>query len=381
VLELAKVFADAVGAGFYKPAYTLLFVAFTSEELYLVGSINYIKQHKSEMANIKAVVNLDCIGSDEFRYTETDSVGGFDLDQIILGAARDIGIPAEVEPPGGSDHESFRDPAWANDIYSMYWGLDANISNAYPVLSSALLISFPLLYDDLWYMGRPGWIHTEYDNSTSTSTLDWVEATDLQNQIRVAALTTVRISPNVPPSPRNIALVDVKPSKTVLGQACSMRIRVTIENQGGYIEYVNVTAYVNTTSISTIENIAVKNGTSVTVEFTWNSTGFEKGNYTIRAYAWPFPDETNATDNNCTFNGFVLVTIPGDVDGDSKVKLDDLVLLLDGFGSTVGSDGKYWHKTPCLLCPHSPNNDINSDDKVGLSDITTALDNFGKTYQ
>jgi len=380
VLELAKVFAEAVHNGFYKPTYTLLFVAFASEELYLVGSINYIEQHKGDMANIKAVMNLDCIGSDDFRYTETDSVGGFDLDQIILEAARDIGIPAEVEPPGGSDHESFRDPSWANDIYSLYWGLDANISDAAPVQSSALLISYPLLYNDLWYMGRPGWIHTEYDNSTSTSTLDWVEVADLENHIRVATLTTVRISPSVPPSPRNIVLTKVMPDKTVLGQGYSTRITVTVENQGGYIEHVNVTAYVNTTSIATVENVAVKNGTSATVEFTWNSTGFDKGNYTISAYAWPFQDETNTTDNNCTFNGFVLVTIPGDVTGDFKVKLEDITSILDAFGSTRSPDGWYRHTKSCIFCPHNPNNDIDWNGNIALNDITIALDNFGKTY-
>ena len=44
-------------------------------------------------------------------------------------------------------------------------------------------------------MGKPGWIHTSYDNSTSTQTLDWVNASRLGDHIRIAALTIVRTSP------------------------------------------------------------------------------------------------------------------------------------------------------------------------------------------
>ncbi len=44
-------------------------------------------------------------------------------------------------------------------------------------------------------MGKPGWIHTSYDNSTSTQTVDWVNASRLGDHIRIAALTILRISP------------------------------------------------------------------------------------------------------------------------------------------------------------------------------------------
>jgi len=197
VIELAAVITEAIQKGIYKPRYTLLFIAFADEEFWLVGSINYVSQHKAEMANITAVLNLDCIGSDEIRVSETNSVDGFDLDQVVIEAGQDLGISVGLAPPGGSDHETFRDPVWANDLYYGMWGLDANISDATPVESSAILDSYPLLYSDKWYTGTPGWIHTEYDNSTSTQTLSWVEVEDLENSIKVAALTTIRISPDV----------------------------------------------------------------------------------------------------------------------------------------------------------------------------------------
>lgn len=193
VIELAKVFSDIFNEGIYKSRYTLLFIAFASEELGLVGSINYIRQHKSEMPNITAVINLDGIGSNNFVVTPTDPANELDLDEVIFDAAEDLGITATLETPGGSDHESFRNPSWANYIYNLYWGLEAGISDATPVESSSLLISRPLFY----YETPPGWIHTSYDNSTSTETLNWVETDDLENHIKVAALTTIRISPNV----------------------------------------------------------------------------------------------------------------------------------------------------------------------------------------
>jgi len=195
VIELAKVMATAVQNGTYRPRYTLIFVAFADEEFGFVGSINYIRQHKAEMPNIVAVINMDCIGADDFYYTETDAVGSFDLDSVVSQAAQDLGVYAYVESPGGSDQEPFLNPAEYDNYYHMNWGLEANISDAAPVPSSILLISEPVMYSRLWTMGKPGWIHTSYDNSTSTQTSDWVNTSRLGDHIRIAALTILRISP------------------------------------------------------------------------------------------------------------------------------------------------------------------------------------------
>jgi len=196
VVELAEVFSDTVEKGYYRPSYTLLFVTFASEELWLVGSINYVKQHKSDVADIRAVINLDCIGSDELYVTETNPSNGFDLDQVILDAAQDLGTTATLEKAEGSDHETFLNTSWTNGLYYWTWGLDAGISGATPVKSSSMIISYPLLYDDEWKRGNPGWIHTSYDNSTSTQILGWVEPSNLEQHIKVAALSILRVSPS-----------------------------------------------------------------------------------------------------------------------------------------------------------------------------------------
>jgi hypothetical protein len=206
VLELAKVISEAMRRGYYQPAYTILFVAFAGEELYLVGSANFVKEHKNEMANIEAVINLDCIGSDDLYVTETPNS---QLARKIIEAAQDLGVPIATEDLGGSDQESFRNPAGVGAAIQQYWGVNLDIWDATSVSSSAMLCSHPLFYSDLWSRGTAGWIHTAYDNSTSTETLNWVETEDLENHIKVALLTLIRASPNLIPEFQPAAILTI----------------------------------------------------------------------------------------------------------------------------------------------------------------------------
>jgi len=197
VLELARVLTHASREGIYSSNYTIVFVAFAGEELGLVGAVNYVKQHKSDMEDIVAVVNLDCIGSDDLNVAKTDPGPDFDLDQLVLEAAADLNIPATLTDPGGSDQEVFRSPSSGDSGFSHWWpGLSAGIGDATPVASSTMVISYPLFYSDKWRRSKPGWIHTVYDNSSSTGTLNWLEVADLEDHIKVAALSVVRISPS-----------------------------------------------------------------------------------------------------------------------------------------------------------------------------------------
>jgi len=175
----------------------------------------------------------------------------------------------------------------------------------------------------------------------------------------------------------DITIIKLTLSKTIAGQGCNLNISTQILNYGANAEDFNLTICVNRTIIQYIQTtVAGRNSTTIT--FIWNTTGVAKGNYTISAYAGPVTNETYTTDNELEYG--LTLTILGDVNGDFKVNLDDITSLLDGFGSTIGSDGLYWHKSFCIYCPHSPNCDIDLDGKIALSDITTCLDNFGKTY-
>jgi len=162
----------------------------------------------------------------------------------------------------------------------------------------------------------------------------------------------------------DVTTTNVTPLKTVVGQGFSTQVDVNVTNKGDFTETFNVTAYANTTVIGS-ENVTLTAGSSATVTFTWDTTGFTKGNYTISAYAWPVPGETDTADNNMT-GGMVLVTLVGDVNGDRKVRVDDILAVATAFGSNWG-EPKY-----------SPNLDINDDLKIRIDDVLAAATHFGQ---
>jgi hypothetical protein len=169
------------------------------------------------------------------------------------------------------------------------------------------------------------------------------------------------------PLGHDIAITNVTPLKTVVGQSYSMGMDATIVDQGDYAETFNVTIYANQTIIATLEYINLTSRNSVTITSVWNTTGFSYGNYTISAYALPVSGETNTANNNCT-GGWTTVTIPGDVDGDFRVRLQDLVSLAKAYGSKP-SDSNW-----------NPNTDIDSNGIVGLSDLVALAQHYGTHY-
>jgi len=123
------------------------------------------------------------------------------------------------------------------------------------------------------------------------------------------------------------------------------------------------------------QTVTLGSGTSTTLTFTWNTAGFAYGNYTISAYASPVEGETD-TDDNTLVDGWVFVTIPGDVNGDKRVNILDCILIANHFGHIAG-DGhtpgsKEWFD--CANC------DINSDSKTNVLDCIILSNNFGKSW-
>jgi len=163
----------------------------------------------------------------------------------------------------------------------------------------------------------------------------------------------------------DIAITNVTPCKTIVGQSYTMKINVTVENQGDLTDTFNVTTYANTTVIETKET-TLSSGNSTTITLTWNTTGVAKGNYTISAYAWPVSGEMDTTDNTFV-DGTVYVSIVGDVNGDDKVDMIDIGICCLAYGSYPGHSK--WN----------PNADINDDDKVDMKDIGIACLHYGET--
>jgi len=163
----------------------------------------------------------------------------------------------------------------------------------------------------------------------------------------------------------DVAITNVAPAKSIVGQNYTLSMNVTAANQGNYAETFNVTTSANATAINQTQ-VTLTSMNSTTTTFTWNTTGFAYGNYTLSAYAWPVPGETNTANNNCT-DGSITITIPGDINGDFRVSLSDLSLLAKAYGSTPGS--QKWNA----------NADINSDNRVSLSDLSILAKNYGKS--
>jgi parallel beta-helix repeat protein len=137
-----------------------------------------------------------------------------------------------------------------------------------------------------------------------------------------------------------------------VGQNFSSPIKVTVMNVGSYQQTFNVTVHANVTSIG-VQSITLQSGVISTLNFTWNTSGFIKGNYKIWAYASPVPGETDLTDNNRT-GGSMQITKVGDFGGvppgsvvpqfgyfDGSCGADDIPLFLQCYRGTAPPQWEY----------------------------------------
>ncbi len=162
----------------------------------------------------------------------------------------------------------------------------------------------------------------------------------------------------------DVAVIKVRPLKTIVGQNYSMYVDVTVKNYGTFGESCSTTLYVNSSALET-QTALLPSEQSATLRFLWNTTGWTMDNYSISAYATPVPGETD-TLNNEQSDGTVSVAWPADINGDGRVDMRDVGIACTTFDSTPNS-------------PHwNPNADVNNDLKVNMRDIGLACANFGR---
>jgi len=173
----------------------------------------------------------------------------------------------------------------------------------------------------------------------------------------------------------DVAVTNVTTSKTgclpipVVCEGYAARVNVTAENKGDFTETLNVTAYaVNVTGSYVIgeQQTTLNPAENTTLTFTWNTAGFAYGNYTISAYAWPVPNETNTGDNTLV-DGVVTVVLAGDLNDDGIVDYRDINRVARMFGKTL-SDPQW-----------DPNSDVIEDGIIDYRDINVLCRNYGKT--
>ena len=201
-------------------------------------------------------------------------------------------------------------------------------------------------------------------NNTLQRWIDITKYVDTENNLVYGETSTfstfaIMLSPNM-------AVKNITISKTIVGQGYSITINITVENQGGYAETSNVTLYANTTAIATVTNITLTSGNSTTITFTWNTTGFAYGNYTISAYAWPVSGETDTADNTFV-DGLIKVSCVGDLNGDYVTDGQDYQLVKNAIPSMPE------------LPKWNPNADLNDDGIVDGQDFQTVKNNIGQS--
>jgi hypothetical protein len=187
-------------------------------------------------------------------------------------------------------------------------------------------------------------------------------STDCAGNVEAVNSTTVVLS-----NPNMAATCIVPLAKTVVGQGFSLDANVTVQNQGIFSEGFDIALCANATITDIATDVVLTSGNSTTVTFTWNTSGFAEGNYTISAYVWLIPGETNTTDNLVVV-GQVLISIPGDINGDFIVDIFDAIMIAGHFNQTPIHP--LWNADV----------DVNSDQIVDIFDAIVVAGHFSEHY-
>ena len=98
----------------------------------------------------------------------------------------------------------------------------------------------------------------------------------------------------------DVAVTSVTPSFTEVTIGENLTITVSLKNEGTVAETFTVTVYSNDTAIDTqtVTNLAADN--SDTLDFVWDTTNADEGDYVIKTEAGPVTGETDTADNTLT---------------------------------------------------------------------------------
>jgi hypothetical protein len=268
-----------------------------------------------------------------------------DKTDVCEGLSVNLNVTIENQ---GSFTESFNVTAYANEI-------SINTTEVSLTHYSLMMITFTWNITDVVLGGY-----------TISATANVVSGeNDIADNTYVGDIVTVR-EPIF-----DVAVLGTNLSRTVVGQGYIVSINVTAENQGDLTSTFNVTVYADLNTIIMgdeiiieVENVTLKGGELNTIIFTWDTTGSAKGNYTVGAYASPVSSETDVGDN-AFIDDWVVVTMPGDVDGDFDVDIYEIVSICAAYGSEIG-DPRY--NAHC---------DIDGDGDIDIYDVVIACSNYG----
>lgn len=228
-------------------------------------------------------------------------------------------------------------------------------------------------YVEIWQTSGYGYIlgdTTAPQNRSQTSSdggLTWsASAPNMNFMIRVVIL-----------KPRHdIAISSLRTSKTIIGQGYPLSVNITSENQGDLTDTFNVTlsiARLLYVQLHKFTNITLADGNKTTSTYVCQTSSWTYGNSTLSASASLIPHEANVSNNSQRAG--ILITIPGDVNGDKTVNVLDLILIATHLGHHAGDYTAYssdWYTFN--------NCDINSDSQVNVLDLITCATHLGQHW-
>jgi parallel beta-helix repeat protein len=153
--------------------------------------------------------------------------------------------------------------------------------------------------------------------------------------------------------------------KTVIAEGTAVHFSVFVMNYGNDTETFNITTYVNSNLLETQTEITIAGKSYALANFTWNTSSFERGNYTISAQVTTVPGETDAEDN--IYMCAVAVGVVGDVDNNGIVNMLDVYNIALHFGAIVGQ------------ADYVSNYDIDDNGIINMLDLYVAAMHYGQT--
>jgi hypothetical protein len=154
--------------------------------------------------------------------------------------------------------------------------------------------------------------------------------------------------------------------KTVIAEGTTVHFNVFVMNYGNDAEVFNITVYVNATLLGAQTEVAIVGRGFAIVSFTWNTSSFERGSYTIGAQITAVPDETDTIDNS--FVCLVTIGTIGDVDNNGIVNMSDVYDIALDFGAIVGQTS------------YVSNCDIDDNGIVNMLDLYVTATHYGQTH-
>jgi hypothetical protein len=164
----------------------------------------------------------------------------------------------------------------------------------------------------------------------------------------------------------DIAVMATRLEKHVVGSGHSYRLNITVRNEGGFDETANLRVYMNS-SLASEEPLNLSRRSTEIIPIVCNMSAWIKGNYSITVEASPVPEEIDILDNSF-IDGWIFVSIPGDVDLDKDVDIFDIVVIAVSYGFSI-QDPQY-----------NPDADINDNEEVDIFDVVLAVENYGEDW-